>query len=333
MRETFLSHLVCPLHGGELELKSVSDRRGEQIRTGELIEPGQGCTFPIQEFVPRFAPQSNYASSFGLEWNVHNRTQYDDVSGHGISADRFKVETRWPENLEGELVLEAGSGSGRFTEQALKTGATVISFDYSSAVDANFRSNGAHPNLCLVQADIFQMPFRANWFDKVLCLGVLQHTPDPKAAFMQLVSRLKPSGRIATDIYKKTLFDYWLSSKYWVRPITRNIPPERLYRYVKTYVDFMWPLTRVLRRLPKGTAINWHLLVADYSGALANAPEEVWKEWAYLDTFDMLSPRYDIPATLREFRRWHEEAGLESIDVRYGYNGIEGRGVKSATAV
>lgn len=51
------------------------------------------------------------------------------------------------------------------------------------------------------------------------------------------------------------------------------------------------------------------------------------KRWALLDTFDMLSPVYDLPATLKEFRSWFDEAGMTQVNVARGYNGIEGRGV------
>jgi hypothetical protein len=92
----------------------------------------------------------------------------------------------------------------------------------------------------------------------------------------------------------------------------------------------MWPLSRLIRKIPKvGYAINWRLLVADYSKILPHASDDVLKEWAYLDTFDMLSPEYDLPQTVPEFRRWHERCGLVDIDVHRGYNGVEGRGRRS----
>jgi hypothetical protein len=86
----------------------------------------------------------------------------------------------------------------------------------------------------------------------------------------------------------------------------------------------MWPLSRLVRRLPFGRAINWRLLVADHSH-LGLADEEL-REWAYLDTMDMLSPRHDQPQTLKTVRQWVQEAGLEGAEVQYGYNGIEIRG-------
>lgn len=86
----------------------------------------------------------------------------------------------------------------------------------------------------------------------------------------------------------------------------------------------MWPVARLIRRLPRGQAINWRLLIADHSHL--GLAEQRLKEWAYLDTLDMLSPRYDNPQTIRAVQRWTEEAGLVDVEVQYGYNGIEIRG-------
>ena len=77
--------------------------------------------------------------------------------------------------------------------------------------------------------------------------------------------------------------------------------------------------------------INWQILIPDYSSF--GLPNNLLKEWAYLDCFDMLSPWYDSPQTLSTLLKWFREAGLTEIEVRYGYNGIEGhvkRPIKSA---
>jgi hypothetical protein len=60
---------------------------------------------------------------------------------------------------------------------------------------------------------------------------------------------------------------------------------------------------------------------------MPGADDKTLKEWAYLDTYDFLSPHYDIPQTVKGFRKWHEEAGLLNIDVHKGYNGVEGRAI------
>ncbi len=323
MRPEHLQYLRCPESGAELSVVDAVMENG-RIKTGRLIAPG-GTSYPIVDFIPRFVGTDNYAANFGFEWQLHARTQFDADAKHKMSEDRVFGVSGWDHDLSGEVILEAGSGSGRFSEHLLSTGAMVVSFDYSAAVEPNYASNGTHENLLLVQADIYAMPFAKASFDKVFCLGVLQHTPDPHASFQALVAMMKPGAKIATDIYLKTFKRYYLNTRYWVRPLTRNMNPQRLYARCKAYIDFMWPLARFIRRIPKvGEAINWRLLIADYARQMPDASDETLKTWAYLDTFDMLSPAFDIPQTPATFRSWHEGAGLADINVRLGPNGVVG---------
>src|SRR5206468_4390503 len=127
------------------------------------------------------------------------------ATGRPISRQRLFLATRWPERLDGQKILEAGSGAGRFTEVLLTTGAFVYSFDFSSAVEANSSSNGRFDRLCLFQGDIFRIPLKREAFDKVLCFGVLQHTPDPEGAFKSLARHVNRGGEIVIDVYAKRL--------------------------------------------------------------------------------------------------------------------------------
>lgn len=330
MKLEYLSLLVCPYSGNRLILEDEV-LKGDRIVSGWLVEPETGRRYQIRDFIPRFTSRENYAENFGVEWQIHSRTQYDEHSGFDSSSDRFRNETRWPDSLEGETILEVGSGSGRFTREALLTGATVVSLDYSDAVLANYASNGANERLLLVQTSVYEMPFRKSSFSRAFCFGVIQHTPDPQATFTSIVDMVAPGGSIASDVYIKDLFHWCLQTKYWVRPFIDRSDPQLLYSKVKNYVDRMWPLSCLIRRIPRiGYAINWRLLVADYSSSLEGADDDTLKGWAYLDTFDMLSPEYDYPQTVAEFRRWHENCGLVDIDVHRGYNGVEGRAIKPA---
>lgn len=332
MRRDHLRHLVCPECRQDLEWGSVETGSDEVVETGSLRCAGCAAEYPVLRGVPRFVPAENYASGFGYQWNVHSRTQYDGSSGASLSETRFFEETRWPRDLSGERILEVGSGSGRFTEPAADTGATVISVDYSSAVDANHASNGHRENVLIVQGDAYKLPVRTGSFEKVLCIGVLQHTPDPHRTFQALTESLRPGGRLTVDVYRRHgWFKQLFVTKYWVRPFTRKMDPEKLYRRVDRYVRFMWPVTGLINRLPGGKAFNWQLLVADYRGVL-DLDDAMLREWAVLDTFDMLNPAFDFPQTAETLRRWFEEAGLEEIDVHPGYNGFEGRGRRPENA-
>jgi 2-polyprenyl-3-methyl-5-hydroxy-6-metoxy-1,4-benzoquinol methylase len=296
----------------------------DQIESG-LIEC-QNCsgTYPVVRGLPRFVSASNYAESFGFQWNRHALTQLDSYSGLPISRNRVFGVTRWETDLRGERILEAGSGAGRFTEVLLSTGAEVVSFDYSAAVDANHKNNGSNSNLNLFQGDIFNIPLEQASFDKVFCLGVLQHTPDPAAAFASLTRYVRPGGVLAVDAYTRN-FAAWLQWKYLLRPITKHVEKKALYSLIERLAPMLVPLARVLRRIG-GRAGARLVPIVEYSH-LGLSPE-LNRQWAILDTFDMYSPAHDHPQSLADVRRWFESAGFIEIDVRYGPNGVVGTGRK-----
>lgn len=329
MRLNHLQYLACPVCRSDLRLGGDAEAVMGRIRRGSLECAKCHRQFGIREFVPRFVSDDNYAAAFALQWSRHARTQLDSYTGVPLSENRFFGATRWPRRLDGDLMLEVGSGAGRFTEVAARTGAMIVSVEYSAAVDANYANNGSNPNVLLVQADMHRMPLRGSSFDRIFCFGVLQHTPDVQRAFLELPQYLKSGGRLAIDVYRKP--QGWgriTTTKYWVRPLTRRMPQELLYGLTRAYVDLMWPVTRLIDRVPKlGRIVSWALLVADYRGVY-DLPDDLLREWAQLDTFDMLSPRYDSPQTLRTVRDWFEKAGLVETEVRFGYNGIVGGGVR-----
>jgi SAM-dependent methyltransferase/uncharacterized protein YbaR (Trm112 family) len=329
MRELALNYLVCPICQGNLKIGGVLKKEKDIFESGDLRCDCCEINFPIIGGIPRFVPSDNYASGFGLQWNIHSKTQYDSYTGLNITEYRFFQETRWPRDLSEQTILEVGCGSGRFTEQVASTKAFVVSMDYSNAVEANYQAHREKENVLIVQADIYNMPFPRNFFDKLFCFGVLQHTPDVKKAFMALPAMLRPGGEMVVDIYKKTVFSVFCKTKYYVRPFTRDLDAEKLYNLCKTWVDFVWPLCSLIRKIPQGGRINFRFLaVADHSAYHPSLRGRLLKEWAYLNTFDMMGPRYDSPQTLATMRRWFQETGLRECEVTYGYNGIEGRGRK-----
>jgi SAM-dependent methyltransferase len=327
MKKDHLPLLVCPKTKRPLELKVVKTGSDDRVEEGVLIEPISGNEYPIVNYIPRFVPRENYANSFGFQWNLHWQTQQDEYAKVDVSGTRFFHETKWGKDLKGQVMLEAGCGAGRFTRHAVSTKAMVISFDYSNAVDANYKVNGGFENLLLLQADIFNMPFSENYFDKVFCFGVLQHTPDPEKAFYSLVNHLKPGGKIATDIYLKSWKNYFHVKPY-VRAFVKKLAPESLYKFTKKYVNFFWPVARIARRSKVGQKLISRF-VAERSDQLGKADDKLIREWAYLDTFDWFSPAFDQPKRLKEFKAWHHRAKLQNVEVHYGFNGIEARATKS----
>jgi 2-polyprenyl-3-methyl-5-hydroxy-6-metoxy-1,4-benzoquinol methylase len=325
MQKDHLQYLRCPTTGNTLSVENAVLESG-RIKSGTLLDASGEHRYPIVGFIPRFVSPDNYCKSFSIEWKHHCKTLHQTYSGHDFVRTRYYKETRWGSDLKGELLLELGCGSGCLTTHALETGAMVVSFDYSTGVEANYAANGQHPNLLIVQANIFQMPFPKRLFDKAYCFGVLQHTPDPKAALMAMVQMVKPGGKLASDIYAYDPRDGMLRSKYLLRPLATKMSPETLYNLVYWYVNCTWWFSRLVEKIPRiGWRINRNLLLDHhFCQQMPGASQQYLKEVNYQNIFDLLSPAYDYPQTLETFKAWHTEAGLKDIDVCRGYNGIEG---------
>jgi 2-polyprenyl-3-methyl-5-hydroxy-6-metoxy-1,4-benzoquinol methylase len=320
-----LKILRCPRSGQRL-LLDRPEYAGEQIRAGWLVSVDRQQRYRIREFIPRFVAESNYADSFGMQWNRFRQTQLDSYSGHPISANRFWRTTGWrAQDLAQAWVLDAGCGAGRFAEIALGAGARVVALDYSSAVDACYANLGSHPNLHVVQGDIYALPLQAGSFQFVYSLGVLQHTPNVAQAVAALPPMVGVAGRLCVDFYMRS----WRSAllpKYWLRPITKRLPKDRLFAICEFLVPRLLKLSRLASRVPLlGSGLKRLVPVADYAGILPLSEQQHY-EWSLLDTFDWFSPQFDNPQTPQTVRQWLEAAGLDQIEVLKTYH-LTGRGI------
>lgn len=322
MKTELLERLACPADkgersdatcGGDLIVQAAEERAGV-VQSGSLRCVTCGAEYPILRGIPRFVPSANYASNFGFQWTKFARTQLDSVNGTTISRDRFVAQSGWaPEEMRHWTVLDGGCGSGRFAEIALSFGATVVALDYSSAIDALVGNFPDHPRLHAVQGNLLRLPFKPRSFDAAYSFGVLQHTPDAQGALRQIVSRLRPGGRLAVDIYRGGV-TYWSHPRAWLRPITSRMKPESLFPIVERAAPPLLGVSRALGRLPGvGRFLQRLVPVANYTGRLPLNDAQL-RDWAVLDTFDWLSPRYDSPQTPPVLERWLRDAGLVDVE-------------------
>jgi SAM-dependent methyltransferase len=316
---SLLRILACPVCAQPLSLE-VAELVDDRVKTGSLQCAG-GHRYRIERFVPRFVADDQYAASFGMQWNRFKRTQLDRHNGTSISRDRLVQVTGWRlESLRGQRVLDAGCGAGRFARVALDYGAELVAMDLSNAVDACYDNLGPHDRLHVVQASIYEPPFRAGTFDRVYSIGVLQHTPDVERAVKALPALLKLGGTLAYWIYEKKLMSM-LMPKYPLRLVGTRIPAGRLFTLLEKWVPLLLRTSNLVGRFPlAGPYLRKLVPVANYTGALPLTALQI-EEWALLDTFDWLAPAYDQPQTYSTVRRWLEEAGCRNIQR------IPGRGI------
>jgi 2-polyprenyl-3-methyl-5-hydroxy-6-metoxy-1,4-benzoquinol methylase len=231
--------------------------------------------------------------------------------GTNRSEIRFREETLWDErDLNGKLVLDAGCGSGRFSEIALKLGASLIAVDYSSAVEAS-KQNLSAPDKLIVQGDLAALPILDQTFDFIYCIGVLQHTSEPARIVKELLRCLKVGGEITLTFYENSSWHVLWYSKYVVRPLTKRLPKAILLKVIEKTSPIWFPLTSFLFSLPGNLSRGFRFLipVANYV-EYKYANPKIARDEAILDTFDMLSPSYDKPIKKSEIHSWVTDSGI-----------------------
>jgi SAM-dependent methyltransferase len=307
------------------------DHRTLLSEEAEVLRCANGHEYSRQDDIPRFVPRSNYADAFGLQWKRYRQTQLDSYTKTTITRDRLRRcmgPDLW-DSLPGMQVLEAGCGAGRFTEWLLAQGAIVTSIDLSDACEANavnFPPNDRHR---IAQADIMRLPFSERQYDVVLCLGVLQHTPDTEKAISRLWEQVKPGGFLVIDHYTFSL-SWCTKSAILLRPILKRLPPARGLLWTEWMVRKLFPLHRALSKA--SAPICWLRPVLSrispvqtYFHHYPQLSEEDQYGWSLLDTHDSLTDWYHRWRYVPGMKRYLRMLGAMWVDAWYGGNGIEAR--------
>src|SRR5260370_12043780 len=246
--------LVCRRHRSvQLTYEKEFSTAGVPWPDGEM-RCSEGCRWSIGGGIPRFVGENNYASSFGVQWNKYPRTEVDSYTGKSYSRDGLERCLGAPlESLHGKVVLECGSGAGRFTELLIQNCEALTCIDFSSAVDANLRNCRPLAPYLLMQGDMNSSPLPKQFFDVVVCLGVIQHTSNPELTVSSLASYVKPGGYLVIDHYTRdrgsklrnilSYFDY-LDMVYPIRGLLRRLKPERAIRITKFLTALCDPIRR-----------------------------------------------------------------------------------------
>ncbi len=328
MHAAFNDRLRCPHCRDRLGLQ-IDEGSTEKVLAGWLDCWKCVARFPIVDGIPRFAPVTNYADPFGKLWADFRAALLDSARGTNDSRERFLKMTGWtPESLRDQWVLEVGCGAGRFTEIALDCGANVIAVDYSAAIDACHRNLGGHPRLHLLQADLFELPFRPGQFDAVFGFGVLHRTPDAHRALLALPEQLRDGGRLAVDIVPPRWFRQ-IGPTAWLRWLTRSMSPERTMAFARLLVGGLLPIQRGLGAVPGIGKRLERCLPIVAADALETCRPEALRERAELAMCDRLTSRHHQPCRQQALAEWLTEAGLDATEVFRAWQ-IVGRGVKPA---
>ena len=247
--------------------------------------------------------QSRTRSAYGLQWNRFRIVRPDE--------DRATFRNRTglgPAELSGSLVLDAGCGMGRYLRIAAEGGARVVGLDLSRAVDAARELTAGWPGVSVVQGDLLRTPFATGTFDQIYSLGVLDHTPDPRLAFLELARLLKPGGRIAVWVYprERPALERVIEAH---RAVSTRLPLGVLVALSR----LMAPVGAFKRRLmasPRRPVARLGVALNLLTIGVSMHPDP---EVRVCDTLDWYAPRYLSRHTPEEVAGWFAEAGLVDV--------------------
>jgi 2-polyprenyl-3-methyl-5-hydroxy-6-metoxy-1,4-benzoquinol methylase len=328
--------LRCPVHAEALALQG-SFGGSPEVEHASALACRSGCQIPIVRGIPRFVESDDYAEAFGWQWKRFQRSQLDSYTGTTISRDRLtRCLGGSLDAVRGKVVLEAGCGAGRFTEVLLDAGARVVATDLSSAVEANYANCGTAPDYFVCQADVRDLPVAPRSFDVVVCLGVIQHTPQPEETIAALAGYVKRGGLLAIDHYSR---DYPSTlSRRLIRSLLLRMAPERARALALGMTRALLPVHRALWSRRRGFGRLRRYLarlspVVDYYDAYPDLRPELLAEWALLDTHDTLTDRYKHLRDPDEIRATLVGLGLANEEVGAGGNGVEARAIGASSQI
>jgi 2-polyprenyl-3-methyl-5-hydroxy-6-metoxy-1,4-benzoquinol methylase len=293
-----------------------------------------GKAYPIINDIPRILDNVyNYSSAFGEQWMRWRKTQLDSYTQTTISQDRLtrclgiSIMNRLKTSQEQLNVLEVGCGAGRFTEILLNfPSIKLTSIDLSAAVDANSLNFPQSERHRIIQTDIMEIPFKPMQYDIVICLGVVQHTPNPEITIKKLYEQVKPGCDLVIDHYTFDISRFTKFTGNALRPIIKRLSTKNRMNTIKFLVDIFFPLHKAIRKFPILQKIFSRISpILTYFHAYPELSDDLQKEWSMLDTHDGLTDWYKHLRTLGQIKKSLQNIKSNSIEVWLGGNGVEAR--------
>ncbi len=284
--------LVCP---------TVRTREFMKVHASRLARELPGFELPSKTQPPG---EEDVLRSFSNEWAKYdwNSEAYWNLSHEDLCRSMRCLLDLDRRSLKQKLVLEIGIGIGGIADYVSRSeGCELVGVDLGYSVDAAQKNFGQNPLLHIVQASVFALPFRENFFDFVYSQGVLMHTYSTKAAFECLTRLPKIGGRLYVWVYSP--YDEQRSFKRRVlmkmekliRPVVWRLP-ERLQ-------------TAALLPIVPLYLIHQNLWVRRHGSAFVKYG---WRESVHAAR-DRFTPRYAHRHTEEEVCSWFEEADYTNL--------------------
>lgn len=162
----------------------------------------------VKEHIKDYWEKGPPMSFQGLSYEKKREFRYS-LQGYMQNTFRF-------DNFDGKLVLDLGCGAGIDSAEFARSGASVVSVDFTKTavtLTQNLLKEAKLPAEVKL-ADATSLPFEKETFDCVYCFGLLHHIPDVEKAVSEIHRVLKPGGQVIAMVYHKDSLLYAYSIVY-----------------------------------------------------------------------------------------------------------------------
>lgn len=329
MKLALLPYLVSPCCHSPLEATLKEQDSDGDYLSGQLQCQNCRKEFLIRKGVPRLISKElekrGPQETFGFEWKKHGEKKLEGETVWGMSQAEevsyfLEALQLQREELKDKIILDVGCGSGQLTEGLSRLAKTVIGMDIHAAIEFPFERCRKHLNTHIVQADLFDLPFKPGTFDIVWSNGVIHHTDNPRRAFHFLSRSVKESGRLYIWVYEKRNSPFRLTKNFLDKWGLNKLSLDVIYVFCKVikfpsfllHTLYRWALKIFLKNFSSEFKIKTRY----------RSLKEIELTW-----FDALSPKYVHCFTEPEVHEWFKTEGFPRL-LPYPKNRIGACGIK-----
>lgn len=130
------------------------------------------------------------------EWPEKYDQWFETPIGRLVRDYESRLFLRMAQPQAGEIVLDAGCGTGVFTLDFLESGARVTGLELSLPMLRRAGKKAAGRPFHMVQGDMRKLPFRNESFDKTVSVTAIEFIEDARAAMAELFRVTRPGGLV-----------------------------------------------------------------------------------------------------------------------------------------
>lgn len=204
-----------------------------------------GSSWPIVRGIPAFAgqaplvvpddPRGEVEAAVRQFYESNPFPTYDDFDSVASLMHKARrgmyaklLDDQLPPSIR---VLECGCGTGQMSVFLSMANRFCLGVDMCMAslgCGKRFRDQHGLGSVDFVQGNLFDLPVAEESFDVVICKGVLHHTADPRAAFMEVAKRVRKGGYLIVGLYNR----YGRVPSWCRKQLYRALPRWRRGDYV-----------------------------------------------------------------------------------------------------